>query len=191
VVLPLNDAAAFHGACWRIDGRNVVVLKQKTLSAVRWLFDFLHEIGRLAEEPENEQPSLVKLGLASDARRQAPQEEKASSFAGDVILDGRAEQLAELCVNQAEGRLELLKSAVSKVAKREHVAIDARASYMAFRFSQQGENWWGAANNLQDPVPAPLNPYRHAPADLKTRKITQRFGEDGLHYYTLALNRTT
>ena len=100
VVLPLNDPAVFHGACWRIDGRNVVVLKQKTLSVARWLFDFLHEIRHVAEEPENDQLSLIELDVASDERRQSPQEEEASRFAGDVILDGRAEQFAELCVNE-------------------------------------------------------------------------------------------
>ena len=150
VVLPLNDPAVFHGACWRIDGRNVVVLKQKTLSVARWLFDFLHEIRHLAEEPGSDQFSLIELDVASEERRQSPQEEEASHFAGDVILDGRAEHLAELCVNEAEGKLQWLKAAVPKVAKREHVAIDTLANYMAFRLSQQGENWWGAANNLQD-----------------------------------------
>lgn len=150
VVLPLNDPAVFHGACWRIDGRNVVVLKQKTLSVARWLFDFLHEFRHLAEEPENDQLSLIELDVASDERRQSPQEVGASRFAGDVILDGRAEQLAELCVNESSGRLQWLKAAVPKVAKREGVAIDALANYMAFRLSQQGENWWGSANNLQD-----------------------------------------
>ncbi len=29
-VLPLNDSGAFHGACWRAHGRNIIVLKQRT-----------------------------------------------------------------------------------------------------------------------------------------------------------------
>ena len=28
VVLPLRDRGAFHGACWRYEGRNAIVLKQ-------------------------------------------------------------------------------------------------------------------------------------------------------------------
>jgi transcriptional regulator with XRE-family HTH domain len=148
-VLPLNDPAVFHGACWRIDGRNVIVLKQKTLSAARWLFDFLHELRHVAEEPENKELSLVESAVTSEERRQSPDEEEASQFAGDVILEGRAERLAELCVEEAEGKLEWLKAAVPRVAKRERVAIDSLANYLAFRLSQQGENWWGAANNLQ------------------------------------------
>ena len=43
-VLPLRDPGAFHGACWRIDGRNIIVLKQRTLSLARWLADLLHEV---------------------------------------------------------------------------------------------------------------------------------------------------
>ncbi len=174
VVLPLNDPAVFHGACWRIDGRNVVVLKQKTLSAARWLFDFLHEIRHLAEEPENDQLSLIESDVASEERRQSPQEEEASHFAGDVILDGRAEQLAELCVNEAGGKLQWLKAAVSTVAKREHVPTDALANYMAFRLSQQGENWWGAANNLQD---LSVDPWMLAREEFFARVDLARVGE--------------
>ena len=47
VVLPLNDAGAFHGACWRIDGVNVIVLKQPLRYPARWLFDLLHEIRQI------------------------------------------------------------------------------------------------------------------------------------------------
>ena len=27
-VFPLRDSGAFHGACWRVDGRNVIVLNK-------------------------------------------------------------------------------------------------------------------------------------------------------------------
>ncbi len=43
-VLPLRDPGAFHGACWRIEYRNVIVLKQGADSLARWLFDLLHEL---------------------------------------------------------------------------------------------------------------------------------------------------
>jgi len=42
-----------------------------------------------------------------------------------------------------------LKAVVPKIADQENVSVDALANYMAFRLSLQGENWWGAANNLQ------------------------------------------
>jgi ribosome-binding protein aMBF1 (putative translation factor) len=38
-VLPLRDRGTFHGACWRYDHRNVVVLKQNSRHLARWVFD--------------------------------------------------------------------------------------------------------------------------------------------------------
>ena len=49
----------------------------------------------------------------------------------------------------AQGSIERLKSVVPKVAKEAGVETAALANYMAFRLSLQGENWWGAATNLQ------------------------------------------
>lgn len=53
-VLPLSDPGAFHGAFWRIDGRNVVVLKQLTNSRARWTNDCLHEIYHAGQEPDKQ-----------------------------------------------------------------------------------------------------------------------------------------
>ncbi len=63
-------------------------------------------------------------------------------------------ELVKLCVqatkrSKGPGRLELLKSELPRVAARENVPVDSLANYMAFRLSLQGENWWGAATNLQ------------------------------------------
>jgi transcriptional regulator with XRE-family HTH domain/Zn-dependent peptidase ImmA (M78 family) len=143
-VLPLADPGAFHGACWRVDGRNVIVLKQKTAFVGRWLFDLLHEYRHAAENPDGD------LAIVEAEETQQDQEELvASQFAGDVLLDGRAEELAERCVEAAQGKVEWLKAAVPKVAAKEKVSVDALANYMAFRLSLQHENWWGTANNLQ------------------------------------------
>ena len=65
------------------------------------------------------------------------------------MLHGRAEALLKLCVARADGRIERLKLAVTQVAEAEGVWVAALADHMAFRLSQQGENWWGAARNLQ------------------------------------------
>ena len=148
-VLPLNDPGAFHGACWRLEGRNIIVLKQRTRSQARWLFDLLHELWHIAKDPGQPHLSMIESSPTSEERRESPEEEKASQFAGDVILDGRAEELAQLCVAEAKGRLEWLKRAVPRVASRENVAADALANYIAFRLSLQEINWWGAAENLQ------------------------------------------
>lgn len=150
VVLPLNDSGAFHGACWRVEGRNVIVIKQKTRSNARWIVDALHELRHAGEEPGAESLSFIE-GEELSGRRTSKQEEDAIRFSGDVALGGRAEELVALSVKAANGSVEQLKSAVPRVAKREGVAVDALANYMAYRLSLQGQNWWGVANTLQAP----------------------------------------
>lgn len=150
-VLPLNDRGAFHAACWRIKDRKVIVLKQRTKSHARWIIDLLHEIRHLAKRGTAKDVSVIEPELLT---RDAPphliaEEMEATEFAGDVALAGRAEELAKKCVDAAKGKLEWLKSAVPKVAKAEGVPVELLANYMAYRLSFQGENWWGAAQNLQ------------------------------------------
>lgn len=148
-VLPLNDPGAFSGASWRVKGRNVVVLRQRTSSASRWLHDLLHEYLHAARAPNLEEHPVIEESEMSDARRESPEEIQASRFAGDVMLDGRAEELAEKCVKAAKGKVEYLKAAVPHVAQAAGVSVAALANYMAFRLSLQGTNWWGTATNLQ------------------------------------------
>lgn len=149
VVFPLRDSGAFHGATWRIGGRNVVVLKQKTASLARWLIDLLHETFHAGQEPDRAEREVIEAAETSPDRRESAEEEDAIRFSGDVALGGRAEELAELCVREAGGRVERLKVAVPTIAGRERVPVDVLANYMAFRLSLQGINWWGAATNLQ------------------------------------------
>ncbi|OWK37393.1 helix-turn-helix domain-containing protein [Fimbriiglobus ruber] len=156
VVLPLRDSGAFHGACWRVAGRNVVVLKQRTASLARWLIDLLHELFHAGQEPDKAEREVIEAAETSTDRRESDEEQAAVQFSGDVALGGRAEELADLCVREAGGRVERLKVAVPAVAARERVAVDVLANYMAFRLSLQGVNWWGAATNLQ---PAGQNPW--------------------------------
>ena len=68
---------------------------------------------------------------------------------------GRAEDLAERCVQAARGSVERLKVAVPQVAAREHVPVDALANYMAFRLSLQGHNWWGQRPTSKWPAQTP------------------------------------
>lgn len=148
-VLPLRDAGTFHGACWRYGGRNVVVLKQNSRHEERWIFDLLHELFHAAQRPEAEILEIIEADETSAERRESDEEIAASQFAADVVLDGRAEELAQECVKQAKGSIERLKSVLPVVASRAGVSLGALANYMAFRLSWQGINWWGAASNLQ------------------------------------------
>ena len=149
VVLPLKGKGAFHGACWRYEGRNAIVLKQTSKHEARWTFDLLHELFHAAQRLEEQTFELVEVEATSSERRESEEEIVASQFAGDVILDGRAEDLAQDCVAQAGNMLPRLQGVVRRVANTRGVNVGALANYLAFRLSWQGLNWWGAAANLQ------------------------------------------
>jgi transcriptional regulator with XRE-family HTH domain/Zn-dependent peptidase ImmA (M78 family) len=149
VVLPLRDRGTFHGACWRYEGRNAIVLKQTSRHEARWLFDLLHEMFHAGQRPEAETLEVIEADETSAERRNSDEEIAASQFAGDVVLDGKAETLAQACVRAARSSVERLKSVVPTIANEHRVSVGALANYLAFRLSWQGVNWWGAAANLQ------------------------------------------
>jgi transcriptional regulator with XRE-family HTH domain len=155
VVLPLKDAGAFHGAMWRVKGQNIVVLKQTTKSIDRWLHDLLHEAFHAGQEPHLTERTLIEASEISGERRESDEEWDATQFAADVVLDGRAEELAKACVNAtkanagASGSIERLKTVVPDVAANARVPVGALANYMAYRLSLQNIDWWGAAQKLQ------------------------------------------
>lgn len=149
VVLPLRDRGTFHGACWRYEGRNAVVLKQTSRHEARWLFDLLHELFHAGRRPEADTLEVIEADETSAERRTSDEEIAASQFAGEVVLDGKAEILAQTCVQAARNSVERLKSVVPTIATKNAVSVGALANYLAFRLSWQGVNWWGAAANLQ------------------------------------------
>jgi len=149
VVLPLRDRGAFHGACWRYEGRNTIVLKQTSKYESRWLFDLLHELFHAGQLPEADTLEVIETDETSTERRNSGEEIAASQFAGEVVLDGMAETLAQTCVQAARNSVELLKSVVPTVATKNGASVGALANYLAFRLSWQGVNWWGTAANLQ------------------------------------------
>jgi transcriptional regulator with XRE-family HTH domain/Zn-dependent peptidase ImmA (M78 family) len=154
-VLPLRDAGGFHGACWRQDGRNVIVLKQTTNSVARWLFDLLHELWHTNEDPHDAELSVIEESETALSRRDSEEEQAASQFAGEIVLEGRAEELVQICLEQANSDVRLIKSTLPRVAKRQGVSVASLANYMAFRLSMSGYNWWGAATNLQEETEGP------------------------------------
>lgn len=149
-VLPLRDSGAFHGACIRREGRNVIVLKQQTSSFAKWLNDTLHEGFHAGQEPEKKERETIEYSETSKERRESPEEKMAFRFAGDVELDGRAEELTGMCVRAAGSFIDKLKRKILEIAARENVSSDALANYIAFRLSLEGDNrFWGVAANLQ------------------------------------------
>jgi hypothetical protein len=140
---------AFHGAFWRMQGRGVIVLKQQTKSEARWLFDLLHELWHAGEEPDQPERSLLELPETDPDRRDSKEEKHASMYAGNIVLAGRAEELVAIVQKETNGLIPRFKASVQSVAAREGVAAASLANYLAFRLSLQGQNWWGAASNLQ------------------------------------------
>ena len=149
VVLPLKGKGTFHGACWRYEGRNAIVLKQTSKHEARWTFDLLHELFHAAQRPEQDTFEVVEEEATSSERRESEEEVAASQYAGDVMLDCNAEALAQECVSLARRRVERLKGAARRVADMRDVSTGALVNYLAFALSWQGINWWGAAANLQ------------------------------------------
>ncbi|MGB7290959.1 MAG: helix-turn-helix transcriptional regulator [Thermodesulfobacteriota bacterium] len=156
-VIPLSDSGLFYGASWNIKGRHCIILKQKTRFHARWYYDLLHEFYHVLDHLSEEDTGILENEEISPFTVVDSKEEKeANSFANHLIFDGRAEDLAQQCVKVAEGKLEKLKWAVIRVAKQENILADFLANYLAFRLNQQGENWWGTANNLQLDQPLPI-----------------------------------
>lgn len=149
-VLPLNDSGAFHGACWRYNGRNVIVLKQKSQLCSLWLFDLLHELFHASQYPELETFSVIEADETAVERRESDEEISANQFAENIIFDGQANELAKKCVAKANKNIAMLSIAVSKVANEEGVDAGMLANYLAHRLSRKGINWWGSAQNLQN-----------------------------------------
>jgi transcriptional regulator with XRE-family HTH domain len=152
-VLPLRDSGAFHGALWRFKARNVIVLKQISRHQSRWLSDILHELRHAAERPDQAELEVMEAEPTSKERRESAEEHEASKYAAAIALDGRAEELAQACVDDASGEVRYLKSAVKRVAGRENVSVGLLANYMAYRLSLQQINWWGTAENLGEAGP--------------------------------------
>lgn len=151
VVLPLSDRGFFHGACFRVDGRNVIVLKQADRSESRWLFDLLHEMFHAFEQPTEPDLAVIEPACDSEEARSSDSEKAANEFAGLVSLRGHAAQLLDQVITGTGGRIERFKSVVPSVAAAAGVPAGLLANYCAHRlWAERITNWWGAAANLQD-----------------------------------------
>ncbi len=160
-VLPLDDPGSFHGACFRENGRNVIVLKQRSSSESRWTHDLFHELWHAGQEPDLAERTVLEAEEMSRERRESEEERTASRFAAAILLQSRGQELADKCLAEAGHNLRRLKTAVQRVATREGVPVDSLANYLAFRLAaEQGENWWGVANGLQ-PIDNPWEVVRN------------------------------
>lgn len=156
-VIPLTDSGIFHGASWNIDGRHVIILKQKTDSHAKWIFDLLHELYHVFVHLYKENTSVIEeTELSPIALNSSEEELEANAFANMFIFNSSADLLAQECVARAGNRTERLKQAVIDTAEETGIRVDFLANYLAFRLQHDGENWWGTANSLQINDPSPL-----------------------------------
>ena len=149
VVLPLRNLGNFHGACWRYDGCNVIVLNQATRQKSQWLFDLLHELYHAGQRPGLDAFEVIEPEETTSGNGAPEEEDAANTFANQVMLDGRTNEFVELCISAASERLENLKAAVAEVAERRGIDAGALANHIAFRLSQVKINWWREAASLQ------------------------------------------
>jgi transcriptional regulator with XRE-family HTH domain len=149
LVIPLRDPGAFHGAVWNIGGRFVITLKQVTTLTARLLYDLLHETGHIARGHVTADESILEDQQIAPEKRDEETEDEANEWAEDALFDGEAEQIEQACVAACGGKLQKLKAVLPDVARRYHISPGVLANYMAYRLAAQGENWWGAAKNLQ------------------------------------------
>ena len=70
-VVPLRGKGTFHGACWRYEGRNAIVLKQTSKHEARWTFDLLHELFHAAQRPGEKTFEVIGDQLVGCCRQSA------------------------------------------------------------------------------------------------------------------------
>lgn len=148
-VVPLSDPIAFHGACWREDGKTVAVLKQTSKEEARWLLDLVHELYHAASEPLGRDFTIVEDDETSSKRRESVDERRAHRFAAEVVTNGRTEELTDRIAQLASNQGPRLKSATRVVAKESAVPVGVLANLLAHRLADSNMNWWPVAANLQ------------------------------------------
>lgn len=155
-VLPLSDSGIFHGASWNIDGKHVIVIKNKYYNHARWMFDLLHELYHVFVHLEDDNSSVLELtAMDPFSNQDLVEESEANNFANLILLDSRAEELVQKCIEEAQWKIENLKGLIKRISIAEKVRADVLANYIAFRLTQQNQNWWGTANNFQQTNPSP------------------------------------
>ena len=131
IVIPLNDNGSFHGVCIRVQSRNVIILNPKNLYESTWLFDLLHELSHAGQEPDETSFDEIEAVVTSHERRTSKEELDANKFANAVILRKDAFNLFNQCIEQSNGKLNLLKKVIPLVAEKNNVMADALANYVA------------------------------------------------------------
>lgn len=148
-VIPLKASGGFHGAFWRFNGINVIILKQKSNSNAKWLFDVLHEYWHATQDPLLSERDVVDITETLLHLNEDQEEIDANNFANGVIFDGRAAELLASCYGLTGKKISHLKNNVIRVAAFNKIDVSSLANLVAYDMSTKNKTWWGAAQNLQ------------------------------------------
>lgn len=148
-VLSLDDPGAFQGAYFKEQNRGIILLKSRTKSSARWTFDLFHEYWHATQHQSDTTQYILDVE-DFEKDNSAKEEIEASLFAGAVLLGRSPDKLVQMCLKEANMDLSYLKSAVQQIAKRENVPLDVLANCVAYRLSEEGHDWWGTAEKLQN-----------------------------------------
>ncbi len=149
VLVPLADRGQFHGACWLVGGRPVIMLKQTNALDSRWVFDLGHELCHVLRHLRAGHDAIIELGEIGH-EYDDDEETEASEFSGELLL-GDPDRLAHSVVNAARESGPAIWRNVAPVAQREGVNAGVLANYLAYRLDRENifKDGWGAAANLQ------------------------------------------
>lgn len=149
-VVPLRDSGSFNGACWRVEGKNAIVLKQKTISESRWIFDLSHELGHAGQKPDEPTFEVIENEHDYTDGTLPEYELEANYYAGTLSLGEDADDIAIESILTAKQDPVKLKNAVQEIARKYQVDAGILANYIAFRLqAEQNKNWWATAFKLQ------------------------------------------
>lgn len=150
-VISLDDKIAFNGACWRRNGRAVIMLRNTGTEESRALFDLIHELYHLITTKGDF--ALVEAEETSPDRRDSLDEQRANRFAAEVLTRGRFAHVLADVYGRSHGNVSALGDAASAVANDEGLQIGIVANLVAGSVDQGASTrtWWAAARKLQEP----------------------------------------
>lgn len=150
-VIALDDRIAFNGACWRRNGRAVIVLRNTGDEESRALFDLIHELYHLiATEGDF---AMIEAEETSSERRESREEQRANRFAAEVLTEGRLATIISEFLQRSNGQVSLLSEAAIEIADEENIPVGILANLFAAHVDKENSNrsWWAAARLLQEP----------------------------------------
>ncbi len=149
-VIPTDDSIGFNGACWRQNGKAVIVLRNSGSEESRAIFDLLHELFHFLAAGKGDL-ALLEDEETSKERLNSDEERRADRYAAEVVTRGQLGGLLGRIVKDAGGYTPQLKVAVQDAAKSTSIPVGIIANLLAKQISETQGNpsWWATARTLQ------------------------------------------